>query len=291
MLSLPPVVTQIIDLIEHGNTISLLVAIALFWWIGSWSIQSHSAIRQLGFRCGFAGFLTYQLYAASTYGIHDAQQLAFNAWRGLLGAGLVVGLSWCLIAALYSAYRCTIALPVARLRQSFDAARRRTRQKQDEKLRRLSESRRQQEQASHRAQRKEQQRQVQEQQDLEADAERSRQKARFEVELLYEQHARQIADKLGRAELAALLEKYLGRDEPAAEVAARAAALRDIITQTVASTEPTLPRFRTLTEVVQYFQERRAEVQMLPHDESVKQELLIQINDAEDQALKEIVIP
>jgi hypothetical protein len=87
-----------LKLINEPDIIWLLILIGLLAWIGAKMIASQPDLERWGARLAAGAFVSYALYGFHRFQPTTTEDLVGIVVRGLFAAGLVLGLSWIVLA-------------------------------------------------------------------------------------------------------------------------------------------------------------------------------------------------
>jgi hypothetical protein len=116
-------VERVLGLIDGGDLCGTAFLILIFAGIGSKMVEGHAGAQRAGRRLSAAAFIAYVVSAALRFDPPDAGALAAIALRGLLAAGMTLGVAWIALAVIAFAYDRVIARPIEAARNWARAAR------------------------------------------------------------------------------------------------------------------------------------------------------------------------
>ncbi|QDT91459.1 hypothetical protein Pan161_31170 [Gimesia algae] len=276
------------ELIEQGETLPLIFIVAVLYYVGQVAIAHNLQLKKWGFRLSLLTLTAYVLFEASWNGIYDTTTLLAIVLRGLILAGMALGMSWIALSALDLLFA-----PLGRLNRSWQTAVTRWQYNRGQKQREREEKeRRRQEQDEWERTAPERERQQQEQQQAEAqrNAEQlQREEIRLSCQLLYDQHAPALLTRFPRERLAEYFEQYLSDGFPIEIVEQRGKLLEEMIASSLEQTTGNKQKFASLNEIAEYFQEQKQEIDSLNYDDQTRQSFLSSLNLQEDRAIREFL--
>ena len=232
--------------------------------------EAGSAIRQWGWRLAAGAFIAYGVYAGIAFQPTDADEWIHRLLRSLLASGIVLGLSWILLAILGFLWRSASALRVLRWHditrerpqsEETDAGRR---QWEQEKRRRLEEEvERESRQLEHSRQ--------------QAEAQRRRTNAKARASLTFGLFAPKIQSRFTQQMFDDFLSKYLGDDQTPDDVERRVEELTQTFQRHLEEIEPPEGK-RSIEELGQWFLDQKRRIEELPLDPKVKRAHVADLN-------------
>lgn len=268
--------STLLDILNHGDLCSLCVLGAIFLLIGSHLPDSN--IRRVGQGLAVSVFLAYEVYALDIFRPRRSEDLLSIAVRGLLAAGLTLGLSWTTLPFFTWLLRTAIVFPLFRIR-TVTARVWRLSQERAERRRTELERRRAQEKYDRSAPRRERQRlEMEEQARIEAEAQHSRQEARAQCEILYSIHAPEIGQRFTRDMFQDFVTRHMGEEHPAEHVEERARQLKDILQRHLEKIDPPKKKM-TLADLAQWFLGEKAQIDAAAISEEDKAALISQLEE------------
>jgi hypothetical protein len=248
---------SILNLIDEGNFISLLLLIGVVAFVGQKMVESQPTLHQWGWRLAAGAFIAYAVYAGVGQQPADPEDWISVVLRGLLAGGLALGLSWIILSAAFF----VLHHPVSLIR-SFKAAAAR-RQKQHE----CPAS----DQSQWQNPRLEAERRAQQQQHsiAQAEAKRRRTDARARAALTYSLYVSKLQHRFTQQMFDDFVAKYMGDDQLPEDVERRFEELFQTLQKHLAEAEPPEEN-RTLADLAQWFVDQKARIESLPVDERVK---------------------
>lgn len=268
---------RILDILNDGNLCYLMLLIGILASIGQRVAAAQPRLHLLGLRLAFAAFLAYCAYAAVRFSPRSAEEFVGIALRGLLAAGLALGLSWTLLPAAAFVYCYTLGPFFGKVgewsRAAFrSAAERRARCKEEEQKRLGQEEYQRLEQERERNRPLEEARAR-----ANAEAQRRRQDARVACEVLYNLHAPEIGTRFPRELFHEFLARHLGDNHPPEYVEERSRQLQEIIRAHLERVEPPKKK-RTVEELAAWYATMRETIERQPIDDRQKRVQLAQLN-------------
>ena len=271
--------TTLLEMLDQGDTFSLVVLIAILALVGSRMTEDHPVVHSWGRRLAAGAFVAYGLYAGLALQPAGAQDWLHVAFRGLLAAGLALGLSWIWLSVVAFAMRYVLALARASPLPRRNGARRR------HEAQELSHEEALLQQAERCAREKREAAQK-------AEDSRRRDDARLRCLMLYDRHSTALASRFPRERLQEYFDRYMANSSPPEIVEERARTLVALIDEWVAQDKSRQKReFQSLEELAAFFQKQRDEVVRLSYENDVKESFLTNINIQEDQALRRFLSP
>lgn len=89
-----------LEMIDDSPVVSLLALIALSCLIGKVMVSNQQRSKRLGYHFAGGGFLFYCFYGWFAVGAYLPEVLLGILWRATIAAGLVLGFSWMILAAM-----------------------------------------------------------------------------------------------------------------------------------------------------------------------------------------------
>lgn len=276
------------ELIEQGETLSLIFIVAVLYYVGQTAIAHNRQLKKWGFRIALLTLIAYTLFEVSRNGIYDTTGLLAIVLRGLILAGMTLGMSWIVLAALGFLFA-----PLSQIKSSWRASlMQRQHNKTHKQRERAEEERRRHEQDEWNRTAPQRERQQSEQQQAEAQRQADqlqREEVRLKCQLLYDQHAPALQERFPRERLAEYFEQYLTDAFPPQLVETRAELLKEMILTSLEGTGKNRLRFACLNEIAAHFQEQKQEIESLNYDEQTRQSFLSSLNVQEDRAIREFL--
>jgi hypothetical protein len=267
----------ILDVINSADLISLIGLIVVVCWIGNWMVRRFSDLRQWAWRFAAVAFVAYCLYMGADLDEHTPVLWLGIACRGLLAAGLTLGISGIVLAA-WGFLRTTSATAANAAKYRADNRRRAKERKRQDR-----EQRRQNELWEREAPARERERKIAEAQrqrdaSAAADNRRSREDARYECELFYNRHAIAIRDRFSKQDLHEFLEKYMGDGQPIDIIRRRATQLRETIRHHAEAVDPA-DEIHTLEGLAAWYAQQKAQIDALDVEPDFKHEFCLQLKE------------
>jgi hypothetical protein len=266
----------VLDLLENGDPCSAVLLIALLAFLGAKVVASHPSLRSWGFRTAVCVFIAFCVWRYLDSPSSDPNDLLTIALRGLLAAGLALGVTWILLPVLAFFFSATIASPWAKCRLWLHAARLRS---ADREARYTDEAhrRREREEYERRAPEPERARlETEARSNVLADAQRRREEARAACELLYTLHAPEIGARFSRQLFDDFIARHLGDSFPPEDVERRAQHLQEVLRQHLEKVEPT--RKQTVEGLARWYHQLKQEIEAQPLEQRYKNAQLAQLN-------------
>ena len=279
---------SIIELIDDGDFCSLSFLILLAFLAGGAMVNGKEKLQLWGKHAAAAAFVCYAAYGWYTFQPTTAEDWIGITIRGAFAAGLVLGLSWIVLAVVTFVYRSTAENPIRTARNWMSRAkRRRAQQEAAERRQWEAEIREQQqrEQAEREAAARE--REVQEKAAKASETAQHKIKyARTECELLYNGYAAELESLLPRKEFERFLRKHLSASQSPEHIDRYATLLKQTIQRYLKIAKRRPSSFKNIPEIAGHFQDARREIDELPYDEETKQTLVAYLSMAEQQAIE-----
>jgi len=264
-----------LDLVRSSQWPAKILLTFILIRLGEWIVGHEPRMHTWGLRLAIGVFAAYVGYSCYEIGSPDAGDLVMFVLQGMIGAGLVLGVSWIGLAILAFLFRTLLARPLDMLRKRHQDLQRQWKDHQDD-LRREQVLQRQREQWELDAPlRAEAQRQADILARAEAQAQKRREDARAACEMLYQCHALEIRQRFPRSKFDEFIQKYMGDARSPDDVDERSMQLQEMIRQHVEKVEPP-PKFQTLGDAAAWFQAQETDIQKLS-DDKFKRVLLAQL--------------
>ncbi|HMO16011.1 MAG TPA: hypothetical protein PKA83_17965 [Pirellulaceae bacterium] len=250
-------------------------------------VNSQPLMRMWGIRLTGLAFVVFAALHVFETGNPTPSDLAMGAVVGSLGAIVVLGPAWILLA--------TVGLLGGYYRRAQSSASSVARRRQLESEKRAMEKNRQQELIDwergaperERAYREESQRR-----ELEgkrnAESQKRRVDARADCEMMYQLYAVDIGDRFPRTEVDAWITKYMGDGQSPDEVEQRAEQLRSMIVHHREQVNPS-PKFSNLQELALWFQDQTQQIEKLPVPDRLKRILQAQLNARNSDLMEQVL--
>ncbi|CAK9076189.1 TraG-D_C domain-containing protein (Fragment) [Durusdinium trenchii] len=267
----------LIELIERGDACSLIGIVFVLIYIGNLVVARDAWANVWGQRLAVLAFIGFCAYGVVTVGRPDAAELFVFVLRGVLAAGLVLGISWNLLGA--------VSFLRDRAREASDRAEIRAAQRRSRKREKQEEKRRRREQAEwertaperRRRQELEDARWQEEQKQQKLAAQR-RKDVLFACESFFLLYAPEIQDRFTRQQFDDFASKYMGSSETPETIESRGKQLQQLIRDHHERVNPP-EKFHGLEELATWYAKQKQEVQALPIDDSFKADYLVQLNE------------
>ena len=279
---------SLIELIEQGDFLTLLFMAAVLYYVGQMAVANDPQSKRRGQGIFLVSFVAYGLLEISRYGIQDAEGLLSIIFRGLIAAGMLLGISWILLST--SAF---LFSPTEQAKRSLQESRRKSQQKKERiKQEQEEEQRKQRDQKEWERKAPERERQQTERQQAEQKQkvdQHQREEIRLSCQLLYDQHATELQDRFPRERFKDYFAQYLPDEFPLETVQQRGKLLKEMIDSSLEKVEGNKQKYSSLNEIAAYFQEQKKEIESLDYDESSRQSFLSSLNHQEDRAIREFL--
>jgi len=264
----------LLDILNNGDGGTLCCLIAILAFVGSKMTEGSEATRRWGWRLAAAAFVGYAIYAGYAQQIDDVSGWLHAVLRGLLAAGLALGISWILFPMIAFPFRCVRALAQSMAFHWKATAYKRNTAHQVSHEEALREQAERNEQANREASRR-------------ANDSRRREDARMRCFMLHDRHSAALADRFPRERLREYLDRYLADATSPEIVEERGRALIALIEEWVAQDEARKEMtFQSLEELAGFFQKQRDELARLSYDEEIRESLMTNINVQEEHAIR-----
>jgi len=280
--------SSLIELIEQGDFLYLLFIAALLYYVGQMAVAHNPQSKKSGQGIFLLTLVVYALFEISRFGIYDAEGLLSILFRGLIAAGMMLGISWILLSA--SAF---LFSPTEQATRSLQESRRKSQLEKDRKKQeREFEQQRQRDQKEWERKAPERERRQKKQQQAEQKCkadQHKREEIRLSCQLLYDQHTHELQQRFPRDRLVEYFDQYLSDSFPIEIVEQRGKLLKEMIESSLEQTAGNKQKFASLNEIAAYFQEQRKEIESLNYDEPTKQSFISSLNDQEDRTIREFL--
>lgn len=262
--------------IQEGDYCALAFFSVILIFVGDRMIQSRPLLRIWGMRIAALAFVAFVVAHIVQAGSPTPSDLAMAAIVGLLGALVVLGPAWIVLAILgfFGGY----------YRNAANSANSAAHRRQLERERKEAEKRKRQEQIEWEKQAPQRERarleaemRQREESKRNADAKKIRSDARADCEMLYQLYAPEIDTRFPRASLDEWIKKYMGDDQSPSDVEQRADQLRKLIIHHREQVKPT-PKFSTMADLATWFQEQKSQIETLPIEDRLRRMLLANLN-------------
>ncbi len=279
---------MILDLIDSGDLCSLTFLILIIIVAGGAMVNSQEKLHLWGKHAAAAAFVYYAAYGWYTFQPATAEDWIGITIRGAFAAGLVLGLSWIVLAIIAFVYRYTAENPIRTARNWMSRGKsRRAQQEEAERRQRGAEIRERQrrDQAGREAAARERAAQAQAAK-ASQEAQHKSKFARTGCELLYNGYAAELESLLPRKEFERFLKKHLSGSQSPEHIDRYATLLKKTIQRYLKIAKRRPSSFKNIPEIAGHFQDARKEIDELPYDEETKQTLVAHLSMAEEQAIE-----
>ncbi len=271
---------------------TLLLALALAA-IGQKMVQGQPTLSRWGTRLSGVVFVLYVLYEAFQSTPRDAQDWLDAVLRGLLTAGIAWGFSLILLAVVAFVFRYTLAGPFTKIREFRHSAKQKRAKRRAEREEEEKRRREQLESERTRPERERAQREAEvrssAQENQRSQAQKRRELARMDCELLWIAYAPAIQQQFGKPDLQAFLAKYMADSQPAEFVEERAGALKTTLTTLYTSAEPT-KKYKSIEEAIAGFDRAKERIaQEHFEDPEFQQYLKLELDKIKAQHLAAVI--
>ena len=245
-------IKTLLDMIDRGDVCSLLILIAILACVGGKMVASRPDLKCWGTRLAGGAFVAYLVFGHIRFKVDTVQELIGLTLRGLLAAGLTLGLSWVNLAVSGFINEHLITPTMAKFRREREAARRDTIARQNSESERNNraheeERRRKRDRSAQEAATK-----ATAEAEQRAQAQKRNERLRMDCELLWIAYAPVIQQQFGKPDLEAFLARYMGDGHPPEFVEERAAALKTTLTTLYTNAEPT-KKYKSIEEAIASF--------------------------------------
>lgn len=267
----------VLDVINSSDVVSLIALIAVLCWLGSRMIHRYPELGQWGSRFAAGAFIVYCLFMGSELAVHTPGVWLGIACRGVLAAGLTLGVSW-IVLAVYG-FMKSYSDRAARQAQSRAADRKR----EKERKQREREEQKRRAQWEREAPERERQYQIAEERRLQQeavsrDARQTREDTRYACELFYNLHAPTIRERFSKQDLHDFLNRYMDDTQTLDVIKRRANQLIETIRQHVESVDPP-EEIASLEELAGWHTKQKALLEGLDIEPNIKREFCLQLKD------------
>ncbi|NQV28731.1 MAG: hypothetical protein HQ518_30630 [Rhodopirellula sp.] len=287
-------------LLQEGEFWSLLLASLLLLFVGQHLIGARFRLQKAAFAVGLTGFLTVIVAEFVETGFPQADSLPGLLFQALLGGGFSFSVATVVLPLSAILWDCSLGIPFRTLRRlgrkiisvvtSFFRGRREREERKLQCERQAVTDARRRDQESEAAK---QQQLLREQQ---AGDDRRRQIARFECQLLFDQHHTELLELFPVAFLEGHFKQYMSDDVSPELVERRSQALQAMFRERLRRSGSTEARqFDSIGELVGWFDQKRDEIRTSfadptdPDAERIIDTLNTQILQQRDQAIKEFL--
>ena len=279
---------MIIDLIDDGDFCSLSFLILIVIVAGAAMVNGKEKLHLRGKHAAAAAFVCYAAYGWYIFQPATAEDWIGITIRGAFAAGLVLGLSWIVLAVVVFAYRYTAENPIRTVRNRISRAKRqKAEQEETERRQREAEIREQQQREQAEREARQREREAKERAaKASEEAEHKTKFARTECELLYNGYATELESLLPSEEFEHFLKKHLSASQPPERIDRYATLLKKTIQRYLKIAKRRPSSFKNIPEIASHFQDVRKEIDELPYDEETKQTLVAHLSMAEEQAIE-----
>tara|TARA_R110002111_G_scaffold164386_3_gene230570 strand:+ start:22774 stop:23700 length:927 start_codon:yes stop_codon:yes gene_type:complete len=274
------------SLFSDTDFFSLLFPALIFLYVGQLCVKSNSTADLWSKRIASFLFLLMIGIEILTCDAIDAYEFSGTVTTALVVAGMALGLCWILLPILFSLYEKTVGTGIESL-GSFQ--RKRRERLQEKKLEQEREQRQQEREAELKRKKPEQEQQQQaaeRRKKHQEDQQRRREEVRLQCQLLYDQHALELRDKLKPERLESYFYEYLSDQYSAEMVEKRGELLQEMIAQSLGREASGQTNFNSLQEIALYFREQRMEIEKLEYDAITLQTIQASLSTQEEALIR-----
>ncbi|MCA9076494.1 MAG: hypothetical protein KDA93_15825 [Planctomycetaceae bacterium] len=286
---------RLIQNLLAGDFCGTLLPLLLLAIVGQQTIKGHPRLERLSFLLGWVALLLFLGAGLLIRPQPDGSDLLIVLISGLVFAGFLVTVCWLVLPLLAIIIEVTLIEPWRSFRRLLHQAKFAwQRHRSDRRLRRQQERLQRQEERT-RPQRERQarlERQVQETQAQRQQRDQTvRDQLRYRLQLTYDQHRTELADKLPSDQFATYFENFLTNRLSPDEYARRANQLEQMLVDQLGSpARRRRPKFESIDQVIAHFEAEKERIRQIPTlDEDSRETLLIVIDDAQDLAIQELL--
>ncbi|QDT27875.1 hypothetical protein Enr10x_32100 [Gimesia panareensis] len=272
------------SLFSDTDFFSLLFPALIFLYVGQLCVKSNSKADLWSKRIASFQFVLMIGVEILTGDAIDPYQFSGTVTTALVVAGMALGLCWILLPILFSLYEQTIGAGVERLRSFLRKRRERLQEKKLEQERKRSQKEREAELKRRKPEQEQQQQEAERRKKYQEDQQRRREEVRLQCQLLYDQHALELRDKLKPERLESYFHEYLSDQYSAEMVEKRGELLKEMIAQSLGKESGSQANFNSLQEIALYFREQRIEIENLEYDAITLQTIQASLS-AQEEAL------
>jgi hypothetical protein len=266
-----------LNLINSNDVVALIGLVIVVCWIGGRMIQREPQLNQWGWRLAAGAFIGYCFLMGSELEDQTPGEWLGIVCRGILAAGLTLGVSW-------------IALAVyGFMKSASDRAAREAASRADDRRCAKEQKRREREEQKRRAEwerdapERERQRQIAEERRLQQEAvsreaRQTREDTRYACELFYNLHAPKIADRFSKQDLHDFLDRYMGDTQPLDVLRRRSNQLTETIRQHVEAVDPP-EAIGSLEDLAVWYAKQKGQVESLEVEAIFKHEFCLQLKE------------
>jgi len=264
-----------LDLVREPDPCPAVVLAVLLYFLGGLMVQGRPRVYAWGARLAALVFLAYAAYSIASFSPATAGDYLLIALRALLASALALGCGWMLLSLVVFVYDHSLGPLLWHVRIFRERTRIRAAQRRLEREEAEAYWREQQAYEREAPQRARQQQEAQRRANEEAAAQKRRDDARSQCVLLYSLYAPEIGKRMPQSVLDNFIGAYLGDNRSPEEVEQRARLLQETIHQHRERVEPP-PKFKTLEDIVRWFEEQKRQINALP-DDRLRQTLLARL--------------
>lgn len=273
-------------LFDQSDAWSLLFPALILLYIGQHCVKSAPSAEIWGKRIASAMFLLVVGIELLSGEFSDPFAFASATISALVMSGLVLGLCWTFLPFPLFLLQQTVGGGMGKFqRWNCDRQRRRT-EKEQAREAREQERRRAEAWKQNAPERKRQQQAEERRKKNQADQQRRREEVRLRCQLLYDQHATELRDKLALERLEAYFQQYLSDEHTAEMVEQRGELLREMIEQSLGTELSRQSEFSSLEQIAVYFKERRTEIERLEYDVITLQTIQASLSAQEEASIR-----
>lgn len=264
---------RILLLFNDRDVCALPLLVVILLLLGRRMIRDEPGLETWGKRLATAAFVAFLLVEAGTTSRLTATVLLGFTLRGLLVAGLLMGVSWIALAIAVFVWRVVIGVPLAKIRTWLNGWRQ-WRKGRAEGRRRKEEQRRWQEEYDRAApDREKAKRMAEAQANDRAVAQQRRAAARLRCENFYTLHGPELRARFSPAQFADYGQRHLGDDHAPEVVEHRAVELLTLMQEHLTIVgAPT--RKKSLADIAAWFLEEKTKIDALPLNVEDKEQMI-----------------
>jgi hypothetical protein len=279
-----------LEIINSADVVSLIGLIAVLCWVGGRMIERYPELGQWAWRLAASAFIGYCLFMGSELDHHAPGDWLGIACRGVLAAGLTLGISW-IVLAVYGFMKSASDRAACKAQSRAESRRYEKERKQRER----EEQQRRNEWERGAPERERQGRIAEErrlqQEAISGEARQTREDTRYACELFYNLHAPKIADRFSKQDLHEFLDRYMGDKQSVDVIRRRSSQLTETIRQHVEAVDPP-ETIETLEGLAAWYEQEKSRLEGLNIGRDIKANFCLQLNnrfaELTDRLLEEI---
>jgi hypothetical protein len=291
---------QILGLLRDGDLWSLLLASALLLFVGLRLTAKRRRLERLAMATGVGAFLAVIVAEFAETGFPTADSLPGLLLQALLACGFTTAVGTVVLPVLAILWEGTLAIPLRATTRTMQQARNRRQLREQERQQAIKRQRQHEQQAIENVRKQDQElRRAQQQRQLEqqqASAEQRRQRARFRVQVAFDQHRDQLLGAFSEDVLQRYFDQYMNSSEPPETVEQRGTELEQMFDAWLKRAGVAAPQqFESIADIVNSFHRQQQELQAafasidVPHSEAIINTLCTRLRKMQDDAIQEFL--